>query len=277
MTMRGFWREQQAIDNRVALVGNSDINRVWYLFPQGGGPRGSFSTFADLKPNLRDRDLVLLSGVLKEQVVAPVVYDVTIIGAADTPRQATNSGVPTGGGASWLAPTSPVAATPLIRVVAQGWSFVNIQMAPVASAACITFDRRETTALPDSSHGSVEGCYFSAGGSGGFGVEVIETKRIFIDGCQFEGLGTAIKSTAGAGITEPSHYQIRNNTFIQNTNDIILKLNYSLIYNNFFRTPGSGATQVIKVDGTTGKNMVLLNYLADATAGYSIANGYKAG
>ncbi len=277
---KGFWRETQAIDNRIALVGNSVINRVWYLFPQGGGPRGAFSTFADLKPNLRARDLVLLSGVLKEQVIAPVIYDVTILGAADDPRQATDGGVPTGGGASWLAPASPVATTPLIRVVAQGWSFVNLQMAPVAGAACITFDRRETAILPDSSHGSVEDCYFTTGGASGFGVEGIEVKRIRIEGCIFEALtgasGTAIKTTAGLGIAAPNHWTIKGNRFVQNINDInAASLNFSQIEGNrFFSTDPIETGIRIKLIGSTGRNQVILNYFSDVTADVTIAKGY---
>jgi hypothetical protein len=281
MTIRNFWRESQSIDNRVALVGNSVINRVWYLFPQGGGPRGSFTTFADLSPNLRDRDLILLSGVLREQVIAPLVYDVTILGAANEQRQATNSGVPTGGGASWLAPTSPTATTPLIRVIAQGWSFSNIQFAPVAASACITFDRRETVALPDSSHGSVDNCYFSTGGSAGHGVELIEVKKIVIDGCVFEALtgagGHAIKSTAGASIANVNHCTIRNSKFVQNANDIFVVGDRCLVQNNVFYStnPVTAGNRVNFLGGTD--TSVLDNTFKDVAADVVIAKGYKSG
>lgn len=282
MTIRGAWRAmEQAIDNRVALVGGSQINRIWYLFPQGLGPRGAFSTFSDLSPNLRDRDLVYISGVLREQVIAPLAYDVTVMGAANDPRQATNSGVPTGGGASWLSPTSPVATTPLIRVIAQGWSFINLQMAPVAGAACITFDRRETTVLPDSSHGSVEDCYFSTGGANGFGVEGIEVKKLRIVGNIFEAVsngatGAAIKTTAGLGIAAPNHWTVENNDFVQNVVDMnTLSLNFSRIKRNtFFSTnPIEGGTRIV-LNGSTGRNRVLLNQFSDVAADVTIAKGY---
>lgn len=279
--MRNYWREQQQIDNRVALVGNQVINRVWYLFPQGGGPRGSFTTFADLSPNLRNRDLILLSGVLKEQATAPVVYDVTVLGSANDPRQATSGGVPTGGGASWLAPASPVATTPLIRVVAQGWSFVNIQFAPVAASACITFDRRETTAIPDSSHGSVEDCYFTTGGSAGHGVELIEVKKIRIEGCIFEALtgagGHAIKSTAGAGIANTSHGTIRGNKFVQNANDVFVVGDRYLVQGNvlYSTNPVTVGNRINFLGGTD--TVVIENRFKDVIADITIAKGYKSG
>lgn len=282
MTMRGFWRQNREIESRLSITdSNAVVNKVWYLFPQGGGPRNAFTTFADLSPHLRDRDFVILSGVLKEQAVMPVVYDATIMGAANEPRQATNSGVPTGGGASWLAPASPVATTPLIRVVAQGWSFVNIQMAPVAASACITFDRRETTAIPDSSHGSVEGCYFSTGGSAGHGVELIEVKKIVIDGCVFEALtgtnGHAIKSTAGDGIANVNHCTIRGNKFVQNANDIFVVGDRCLVKDNIFYStnPVTAGNRVNFAGGTD--TAVLDNYFKDVSADITIAKGYKPG
>src|SRR3990172_13136592 len=116
MTQHGYWRTTQAENRRVILNDYGQINKVWYLFPQGGGPRGSFTTFTSLAPNLKSRDLIYLSGVLLEQATAPQdIFDVTIVGAANRPRQATDGGVPTGGGASWLAPASPVAATQIGR------------------------------------------------------------------------------------------------------------------------------------------------------------------
>lgn len=286
MTTVGFWQALRT-DNRDIIRGPSglgEMSRAFYLFPQGGGPRGpfTFSTFAALKPLLKSRDVVILGGVLREQVVAPIVYDVTIIGAANDNRQSTSGGVPTGGGASWLAPTSPVATTPLIRVVAQGWRFINIQMAPVAGAACITFDRRETTAIPDSSHGSVENCYFSTGGASGFGIEIIDCKKIRIEGNIFEALtgasGTAIKRTAGSGIADISHCSIRNNRFVQNVNDIDCPMNFGLIEGNFFNAtnPIEGGKRVV-INGGTGRNRVLNNAFSDVAADVTIAKGYTPG
>lgn len=282
MTTSGYWRDWQPTNQRATLQGFGQINNTWYLFPQGGGPRGSFTTFADLAPNLRSRDTILISGVLREQAVCPVgVLDVSVIGVSNQPRQATNGGIPTGGGASWLAPTTPVATTPLLRVIEQGWSFQNIQFAPVAGAACLTFDRRETSIIPDSSHAQVLGCYFSGGGANGIGIEAIEIKDLNIEDCNFEAVsngvtGAAIKTTAGAGIAAPSHWIVRRNKFVQNVVDMnCLSLNFSLICDNYFlaTNPIEGGIRITLI-GSTGRNRVLNNNFSDIAADVTIAKGY---
>lgn len=273
------------------------VGRIWYVQGEtptqttGGQPQGSdsntgrsplspFATIARALTFIDDFDVIVLGGVFREQVVAPVVYDITVIGAANDPRQSTNGGVATGGGASWLAPASPAATTPLIRVLAQGWRFINIQFAPVAASACITFDRRETVAIPDSSHGSVLGCYFSTGGANGIGIEGIEVKKIRIENNIFEALtgatGAGIKTTAGLGIAAPSHWRIRNNKFVQGVVDMnCLSLNFSEIMDNtFFSTnPIEGGTRITLI-GSTGRNRVLNNNFSDIAADVTIAKGY---
>lgn len=281
MTQLGFWRNANQDNRRIALGDHAvGLSRTFYLFPQGGGPSGSFTftTFSALKPHLKSRDTIIMSGVLKEQAITPVgVYDVSIIGAANRPRQATNSGVPTGGGASWLAPASPVATTALIQVIEQGWSFQNIQFAPPAASDCIRFRRMETAAIPDGSHGSVIGCYFSTGGAGGHGINVGECKRILIEDCDFEalGTGTAIRNSADGGIAAPNHLLIRNNRFHRgNAGDIIVACDNSIIENNIFR--GLFATEGgwrINIDGGTVGNQVINNYVADVDT--TIALGFK--
>lgn len=275
------------------------VGRIWYVNGEmpvaaaagspiqgsdsntGRAPNSPFATIARALTFIDSFDIIVLSGVFREQVVAPVgPYDVTIIGAANDPRQATNGGVATGGGASWLAPASPVATTPLIRVISQSWRFRNIQFAPVAASACITFDRRETAAIPDSSHGAVEFCYFSTGGANGMGVECIEVKKIRIEDNIFEALtgatGAAIKTTAGGGVAAPSHWRVRRNRFVQCVNDMnCLSLNFSEIeYNNFFSTnPIEGGKRIV-LNGSTGRNLVRLNQFMDVTADVTIAKGY---
>lgn len=267
----GFWRNLREENRRAMLMDYGVINKVWYLFPQGGGPRGSFETFTNLAPNLRSRDLIYLSGVLREQAMTPVgVFDVTVMGAANQPRQATNSGVPTGGGASWLSPTTVAAGKSLIDVIEQGWIFQNIQFAPPTALDCIRFRRQETATIPDGSHGKVLNCYFSTGGAAGCGINGGECKRIVIDGCEFEalGTGTAIRNTADGGIAAPNYWSITNNRFGRgNAGDIIASLNNSLIMGNVFQavfaTEGGWR---INLDGGTAKNMVIENYLSDIDA-----------
>lgn len=274
----GYWRNLREENRRAILQDYGVINKVWYLFPQGGGPRGSFETFADLSPNLRSRDLIYLSGVLKEQAQTPVgVFDVTVLGAANRPRQATNGGVPTGGGASWLAPTSVTAGAALIQVIEQGWEFNNIQFAPPAALDCIRFRRRETATIPDASHGVVRGCYFSTGGAAGSGINIGECSRIHVEDCDFSALGTgyAIHNTADGGIMSPTFAHIRGNRFHRgNVNDIVCALGNSIIEDNIFM--GLFATEGgwrINLDGGSAANLVINNYTVDVDT--TIALGFK--
>jgi len=154
-------------------------------------------------------------------------------------------------------------------------------MAPVAGASCIAFDRRETTAIPDSSHGSVEDCYFSTGGSAGHGVELIEVAKIRIEGNIFEALtgagGHAIKSTAGAGIANTSRGIIRNNKFMQNANDVfVVGDRYLVEGNKLYSTNPVTAGNRINFDGGTD-TMVIDNTFKDVIADIVKAKGYKPG
>jgi hypothetical protein len=283
MTQVGFWRTSQQENRRAILNDYGLINKVWYLFPQGGGPRGSFTTFTDLAPNLRNRDLIYLSGVLLEQATAPLgVFDVTLLGAANRPRQATNAGVATGGGASWLAPASPVATTPLLTLREQGWRIENIQFAPVAASACIRLARAETAAIPDGSHAEIVDCYFVGGGTTGIGIEDVGgCGHVLIDNCRFESIAdTAIKGIS-TGVAVPLAWMIKNCHFISNLNDIKMSLSNSLIEKNRFYAAGSGSTNkvisTIAVSGQGNNNHVILNMFKNTTGEIQISNGYSGG
>lgn len=280
MSINGFWRQFQTENRRATLIDYGQINKVWYLFPQGGGPRGSFTTFTDLKPNLRSRDLIYLSGVLREQAVTPDdVYDVTILGAANGQRQATSGGTPTGGGASWIGPTSPVATTPLLEIKRQGWTFENIEFTPVASSAALRFTRSGTVDAIDGGHARINGCYFAANGvTTPIGIEDNGGCRsVFITDSRFEALAAAIKGISTAAAV-PLNWQIIGNQFFQNTNDVAMSLSYGLIQGNNFMTAGSGSTN--KVVSTTfvsvqgGNNFIIDNQFNNTEAQIAPTSGY---
>lgn len=284
MSTVGFWRELRQDNRSLAISSNrlGSIGNVFFLFPQGGGPRNAFTTFTDIKSHLRSRDIIVLGGVLREQAVAPLdVYDVQIIGAANQPRQSTSGGVPTGGGASWLAPTSPVASTPLLEVRAAGWQFSNIEFTPANASAAIRLTRSAVVDTIDASHAIFDGCYFAGnGGTTQIGIEDNGGCRsALITDCRFEGLGdTAIKGlTTAAAI--PLAWQIQDSRFQQNLNDIKMSLSYAAIQRNKFMTAGSGATNkvisTVALSGQGGNNQVLLNFFSNAAANIQISNGYS--
>lgn len=281
MTTQGFWRDVR-LDNRRAIIQDMGwMSNLWYLFPQGGGPEGSYSTFAQIKNSLKSRDTIFLGGVLREQAVAPDgVFDVAIIGAANQPRQATSSGTPTGGGACWLAPSSgAVATTPLLELLRHGWSIENIEFTPHTSSSAIRLTRSASVDLIDAGHVKIDGCYFAAnGGSGQIGIEDNGGCRsALIQNSRFEGLSSAILSISTAAAV-PLDWAIRHNKFFQNTNDVKMSLSYSLIRRNSFMTAGSGATN--KVISTTflatqgGNNHILLNQFTNTEAQIAPGSGF---
>lgn len=223
MTYQGFWQNYRPPTNNQAVMGlyKGPINNTYYVAPQGG-VAGAYESMAKVSGQLRDRDVVFILGVLREQFVAPLgVHDVTIIGAANRPRQATSGGVPNGGGATWLAPTAPVAATPLLELREQGWSLQNIFMNSPADAACVKMHREETATYPDASHASFQGCRFS----GFVGLEDYGGQSdVLVDECQFDNLagvgGAAIKVT-NQGIAIPNLWTVQNSRFLRQVNGII--------------------------------------------------------
>ena len=288
MSTVGFWRELRQDNRNIMLTGFGQLQRTWYIFPDGTGPRGSFTNFTDLAPNLRSRDIIVLGGVLREQAVAPLlVYDVTIIGAANRPRQATtatggdpSAGTVTGGGACWLPPASgSVATTPLLELRAAGWSFENIEFSPHTSSAAIRLTRSGSVDTTDASHARFSECYFSGnGGTGQIGIEDNGgAGRVLVENCRFDGLASAILSlTTAAAI--PLGWHIKDNRFQQNTNDVKMSLSYAIIERNKFMTAGSGSTN--KVISTTfiltqgGNNHVLLNLFSNTEAQIAPTSGF---
>lgn len=287
-----FWSGLKSFANRGGLVNGLNPNlvgNVWYVNTNTVSSRGSigadgnngkspttaFATVARAFTFLKSYDVIVIDGVVKEQVVAPLgVFDVTVMGAANLPRQATNAGVPTGGGAYWTAPASPVALAPLLELVEQGWVIRNIAFTPVASGPCIQGTRAEDSVHPDPSHLLIDGCLFigSVGvvaGQIGF-QDSGGLSDVVITNCRFQSLATAIKGIAGAGIAIPLSHVYNGNYFNQNTNDIVIGSSYGRIENNDFKN-----TTTQKVDLTAGGHeIVFFNRFDDNVADIDPAHGY---
>lgn len=278
MSVPGFWRQLSQNNNRLTLGGFGVLNNVWYVAPQGYAPTlgtpttRTFSSFADLSPHLRNRDIVYVVGVLREQFSAPIdVFDVTIVGAANTPRQATDSGTPTGGGATWLAPTSPTASTPLLTLREQGWSIYNIMFGTVASTPSIRLKRRETSANMDASHFLMDGCYIATQGlSDEIGIGGESLFHCTIQNSLFLGLsGTAILGE-DVSIATPSQNSILNNMFRGCANAIDMPMNYGVIDGNRFKDI---TTKQIDINAGAD-NYVGINFFDKTQANISIAEGF---
>lgn len=284
-----FWAQVKAFSGRGGFVNGLNptvTGKVWYVNANtdttkgvvgydgnnGLSPLTPLSTMARAFALIGSYDTIVLAGVIREQVVAPLgVFDVTIIGAGNLPRQATSSGTPTGGGACWLAPTSPTATTALLELVEQGWTIKNVFFNPVNSSAAIQGTRAEDAVHPDPSHLLIEGCVFTGDGTGEIGFQ--DSGGLFdvvIKDCIFQSLTTAIKGIAGAGIATPLRHGYFNNYFNQNTNDIVIGCSYGRIEGNDHKN-----TTTQKVDLTAGGHeIVFFNRFDDNVADIDPAHGY---
>lgn len=263
--------------NAATLVGS-----IWYVDTINGrdsnsgrspGSAGALKTVAKAFTKISSYDVISVAGVVKEQLVAPLgVFDVSLIGAGTRPRQATASGVPTGGGACWLSPASPTAATALLELVEQGWWLENILFSPVAASPCIQLTRAETVSHPDPSHATIRGCRFAGGGAGGIGIQDSGgCHNVEIAECVFQSLsGTAVKGIAGAGIATPLMNRYRDNYFNQCANNIDIGASHSeFLRNRMIHT----TTLKLKISAG-GFNMVIDNVFEDVLADIDIAHGY---
>ena len=260
MTYSNYWRDYRVSNQRATLNDFGQLNSVWYLFPQGGGPRGAFETFSDLSPSLKNRDTIILGGVLREQVTAPLyIHDVTIIGAQNIARQATSGGVPTGGGATWMSPTAVNNALPLLRLNSQGWRLEDIYFNNAATGApCVSLFRDAGSGVleSDASHASIVNCKFTGGDdgiqdSGG-------CNHVSIVGCEFANFAAAgaiaMSAVVGAGQGTLQNWQIIDNVYLNNVNHIIMGLTNANIYGNTFSWKGQTITTTLQISLTGGQH-----------------------
>lgn len=208
-----------------------------------------------------------LNGSITEQLSTPAgIFDVTVIGEGNRPRHAdahTSSGLNVQGGragATWKAPTSPTATTPLVKVRQQGWRFVNILFAPPSDAAAISFirDAAAGDSERDGSHGEVVGCRFAGGQDG---ILFAGTENLFdVLICN-----NTFNDQTGVSIKGGYCYRalIENNVFGQNANHIVLACTQSNIIRNILN---SWTTAAIDLNGGGGLNVITENYLSGTYA-----------
>ena len=255
--------------------------RAWFVDASSGSngdgtsPQRALSTMQKAFNAIARGDIIYFVGKVTEQLVTPVqVFDVTVVGCGNRPRHA--DAVPAGGNwaaSQWGPPASGgVAAQATVRVLQQGWRFVNILWTAIdANAACIELVRNAAAddAERDASHADIASCRFSGAGIGirsgvaGTFTEIVNNVRV-ID-CDFMDMTTAMSSAIQA-----SAWQIKGNRFRANTNHITLQAGGFQITNNIF---GSFTTNGIVLTTGAGLNIITMNYLSGT---YSNAGGYTA-
>lgn len=234
-------------------------------------PQSPKLTMAAVFALLNSGDVIHFTGNIAEQLSTPVgIFDVTIIGEGNLPRNAdsfdTNNGYTS---ATWKFPSSPTASTPCVKVLQQGWRFVNILFSgSLASSAYIQLFRNGASGDDerDASHANIIGCRFSGGVNG---IEFNGGPNfVQLVGNIFNNMTTGIMNTTGAGIGTNGFTLLQGNRFAGCTNNVVLPLNASTVKENTF---GPFTTTSLSLSGGVGNNMVSLNNFAGT---YSIAGGY---
>jgi hypothetical protein len=268
-------RNQEIINDNFAQLTQPDI----WVRPQYGKDTNAgtyaapLATMAGAARFLRPGIVIGLQGVLFEQYTGPIVGDVTIRGMANTPRQATTSGVPNGGGATWLSPTGLSNSLALCLVQGQGWRFENIYFNNSAtSAACVKLSRAGDPPLAaDASHASFFNCRMTGAA---FGIEDVGgCGFVTIDGCEFfnfSGAGDhAIKNTSTAQAL-PLDWLIQNSKFWGNANHIVAPASGWRVLRNQI---AAATTVNINFTGGTAPNFVQQNAFSIAAADFDPAGG----
>lgn len=235
----------------------------------------AFLTMAKALTTVSSGDTIVFRGKVREQLVSPVqVFDVTIIGAGNRPRHADAAPDPVGGSAAstWTIPASGATTAPLLKVLQQGWRFVNILFQGPTDHACVTLfrDGGAGDAERDASHAEFIGCRFAGGQDG------IEQSggcyNVGIYGCSFHDFtGYALKNTAGAGIAAPYRWQIKGNRFGGNANFMgVWDAQQFEIHDNVIVKT---TTALIDTSGGVGYNTILRNAWDIAAADFDPTGG----
>jgi hypothetical protein len=212
-----------------------------------------------------------IEGVLFENYVAPVgVSNVTLVGLQQIPRQATTSGAPNGGGATWLPATG--GTTALLTVQGQGWTVANIYFNNSATAApCIDLVTVGDPPLEaDAAHFLLQNCILTGSDNG---LDATDgTNFVRLVGCTFFGFSgsgdIAINATGGVGTL--LDWRIEGCKFFNNATNIVAALSHGTITGCQFEA-GSAAT--INLTNGTAPNFVVGNYFNIAAADFDPAGG----
>lgn len=257
-------RNKTAINNNFAALTNPDVwVRPQYGNNLGNGssyPLGSYenpyATMTGLAGILKPGMVVGLEGVLLEEYSSPRVNDVTLVGMAGLPRQATTSGTPNGGGATWLSPSGGTGA--LLQPNGQGWVIENIFFNNSATAAaCIKLvNAGDPPTANCSEKTTVRNCILTGTDDGIAALDL--PNNVLIEGCTFFGFSgagdLAISSATGAGTGTLQNWVIRDCIFNGNTGHITAPFTSSEITRNKFSYIYGSTTTTTQIILTSGSN-----------------------
>lgn len=283
--------QQGSFDGTVAGQINRNFQALQgidlWVRPQNVSSLGQTGTYTQPYGSMAAAPLVSgmtvgLQGVLREEYTGPIINDVTIVGVANYPRQATTSGVANGAGATWISPTTVTNTAALCNVRGQSWRFVNLYFNNSATTApCVMLTVSGTgdpPTDPDASGASFYNCVFTGADDGLSSTGL--PNYVTIDGCtffNFAGAGdTAISYAVGGGIKTLWQWTIANCNFENNVHNIVAGLNGANLTNNTFHYIGNTVTSTSLVILTNGQNNnVMLNKftMAETTGTATIFQG----
>lgn len=212
-----------------------------------------------------------LLGVLTEEVTAPIVNDITILGMGNQPRQATTSGAPNGGGATWLSPSGGTGS--LLTIRGQGWRVENIYFnnsATGTTTGCIKLvGGGDPPLTADAGHAQIIGNVFTGEANGlyldgGPGFLTIQGNTFMF----FDSSGDCAILAGGSGGTGYGT-KVLNNFFEANLTHIkALSSAYGwIVAHNHFSYISGGVTTSVFIDFTGGNQNSLFDNTYDVDSG----------
>lgn len=231
----------------------------------------ALGTIAQALSMAQNGAIIGIFGVFKEHCTTRLgLQDVTIVGLANTPRQATTGGVANGGGATWLSASG--GTTALLTVQGQGITVRNIYFNNSATAApCIDLVTvGDPPAEADAAHFLADGCIFTGSDNG---LDATDgTNFVRINNCTFINFGgsgdIAINATGGVGTL--LDWRITGCKFLNNVSNIIAALSNSTISGCVFE---AGSTTTIDLTNGVAPNFVVGNFFSIAAADFDPAGG----
>lgn len=238
-------------------------------------------TMAKVFTLLKSGDVIHVNGNIREQLTSPAgVFGVTVIGESTRPRHPDSHtdgsdllGSLGNGYSSALWKTPTVATTaPLLKVIQQGWRFVNMLFAGPTDSDCIQLYRDAGSGDDerDASHAEFIGCRFDSGynainDTGG-------CYNVLVRGCIFRALTNfCILGVGNIGAGQLA-WHIHDNHFWGFTNGVKIAGVSCRIQNNTFTAGGTpNTTVVLNTDNGGGgsANFIVLNFFQTATANFN--------
>lgn len=211
----------------------------------------AFSTMAAALAAVSTGGTIHFRGDVREELTGSnLVFDVTIIGHgslhhADVPDTGYHPG-----SCIWRPPASPTATTPLLKLRARGWKFINIMFDCPVDSAAIYMERNALsgTSEYDPSHATFINCRFV---DGKYGIQDVGgCYNVTLKNCEFKACTTAAIANTSTAVANPLNWKIidclfpANVSSFGNATHIDSPLNASFIKNCEFGTVTSTALYV---------------------------------